>query len=325
MGWQPSRFLTDRAEAERALQLAEQLGSVNGAAAELGTTWPSLRKAFTRHGLGMPTRNPEAVRQRAIDAAHQRTGQPVTPTLDPVSWPSTPAPASPRAVTGRAVPVGPPRRGVRHPRRQRRGRAVQRKPRPPTHQPRLGDHSAGRPHPAAGRPTHQPARAPPSRACQPPQTDPTNPTKRGWLPTPADPTGPTSRRATSGSKPVVYRHRPDLMVAGGCRRSVGTRRTPASRQRRMRSGQGRSATPLSQVPGSRLPRSPPPRRRRAWVQIMSGQRPCQPSGRRRGRTVVLALVRAGSKNLSLSPQADLSSMKVEGSSRHGRLLIAGRG
>jgi hypothetical protein len=29
VGWQPSRFLTDRAEAERALALAEQLGSVN--------------------------------------------------------------------------------------------------------------------------------------------------------------------------------------------------------------------------------------------------------------------------------------------------------
>jgi hypothetical protein len=84
LGWQPSRFLTDRAEAERAFQLAEQLGSVNAAAHQLGTTWPSLRKAFTRHGLGMPARNPEAVRQRAIDAARQRTGQPATPALDPV-------------------------------------------------------------------------------------------------------------------------------------------------------------------------------------------------------------------------------------------------
>jgi len=84
VGWQPSRFLTDRAEAERAFALAEQLGSVNAAAAQLGTTWPSLRKAFTRHGLGMPTRNPEAVRQRAIAAAHQRSGQRATPALDPV-------------------------------------------------------------------------------------------------------------------------------------------------------------------------------------------------------------------------------------------------
>jgi hypothetical protein len=84
VGWQPSRFLTDRAQAERAFQLAEELGSVNAAATELGTTWPSLRKAFTRHGLGMPARNPEAVRQRAIDAARQRGGQPATPNLDPV-------------------------------------------------------------------------------------------------------------------------------------------------------------------------------------------------------------------------------------------------
>jgi WhiB family transcriptional regulator, redox-sensing transcriptional regulator len=84
VGWQPSRFLADRTEAERAFQLAERLGSVNAAAAELGTTWPSLRKAFTRHGLGMPARNPEAVRQRAIDAAGQRSGRPATPSLDPV-------------------------------------------------------------------------------------------------------------------------------------------------------------------------------------------------------------------------------------------------
>jgi WhiB family transcriptional regulator, redox-sensing transcriptional regulator len=84
VGWQPSRFLTDRAEAERAFQLAERLGSVNAAATQLDTTWPSLRKAFQRHGLGMPVRNPEAVRQRAVDAACQRTGRPATPPLDPV-------------------------------------------------------------------------------------------------------------------------------------------------------------------------------------------------------------------------------------------------
>jgi hypothetical protein len=99
VGWQPSRFLTDRAEAERAFQLAEQLGSVNAAATELGTTWPSLRKAFTCHGLGMPTRNPEAVRQRAIEAARQRGGQPATPNLDPVFIALNPGalPARPRS------------------------------------------------------------------------------------------------------------------------------------------------------------------------------------------------------------------------------------
>jgi hypothetical protein len=54
---------------------------VNAAAAELGTTWPSLRKAFTRHGLGVPARNPEAVRQRAAEGARQRSGRPATPAL----------------------------------------------------------------------------------------------------------------------------------------------------------------------------------------------------------------------------------------------------
>jgi hypothetical protein len=32
----------------------------------------------------MPARDPEAVRQQAVDAAHKRTGQPATPSLDPV-------------------------------------------------------------------------------------------------------------------------------------------------------------------------------------------------------------------------------------------------
>jgi hypothetical protein len=72
---------------------------VNAAAAELGTTWPSLRKAFTRHGLGMPARNPEAVRQRAIDVARQRTGRPTTPSLDPAFVALNPGalPARPRS------------------------------------------------------------------------------------------------------------------------------------------------------------------------------------------------------------------------------------
>jgi hypothetical protein len=99
LGWQPSRFLSGQAEAEWAYALAEQLGSVNAAATELGTTWPSLRKAFTRHGLGMPTRNPDAVRQRAVAAARQRSGQPATPSLDPVFVALNPQalPARPRS------------------------------------------------------------------------------------------------------------------------------------------------------------------------------------------------------------------------------------
>jgi hypothetical protein len=82
VGWQPSRFLTDRAEAERAFQLAERLGSVNATAAELGTTWPSLRKPSGGTGSECwPP--PEAVRQRAIASARQRTGWTATPSPDP--------------------------------------------------------------------------------------------------------------------------------------------------------------------------------------------------------------------------------------------------
>jgi hypothetical protein len=42
--------------------LAEQLGSGDAAAHYLCPTWPSLRKAVTRHGFGMRTRNPQARR-----------------------------------------------------------------------------------------------------------------------------------------------------------------------------------------------------------------------------------------------------------------------
>jgi DNA-binding transcriptional LysR family regulator len=42
VGWQPSRFLNDRSEAQRAFALADQLGSVNAAATQLGTTQGSV-------------------------------------------------------------------------------------------------------------------------------------------------------------------------------------------------------------------------------------------------------------------------------------------
>jgi hypothetical protein len=50
-GWQPSRFLADRAEGERAFQPAERLGSVNAAAAE-----PTAPADFInpRSGRGWP-------------------------------------------------------------------------------------------------------------------------------------------------------------------------------------------------------------------------------------------------------------------------------
>jgi hypothetical protein len=49
-----------------------------------GTTWASLRKAFTRHGLGMPARNSEAAASGATVAAHQRCRQSATPSLSGV-------------------------------------------------------------------------------------------------------------------------------------------------------------------------------------------------------------------------------------------------
>ena len=94
-GWQPSRFLTDRGEAERAFQLATQLGSVNAAAQELGTSWPSLRKAFTATAWACqpPTPRPSASgrSRRPAGAAASRPPRPWTRCL----WPSTPAPSQP--------------------------------------------------------------------------------------------------------------------------------------------------------------------------------------------------------------------------------------
>jgi hypothetical protein len=54
----------------------------------------------------MPTRNPPAVRQRAVTAAHQRTGQPVAPPLDPVGCRLQPAGAPGAAAAAAAHDVG---------------------------------------------------------------------------------------------------------------------------------------------------------------------------------------------------------------------------
>jgi WhiB family redox-sensing transcriptional regulator len=85
VGHPPSRFLADRGEAERAFRLATQLGSINAAARELGTTWPSLRKAFQRHQLGIPTSDPAAVSRRKSAGQLARLGgrPPSAPELDP--------------------------------------------------------------------------------------------------------------------------------------------------------------------------------------------------------------------------------------------------
>jgi WhiB family redox-sensing transcriptional regulator len=56
-GSPPSAFLTDRAAAERAFQRARQVG-ITAAAKEAGVGHQALRKAWQRHGLGLPQRAP---------------------------------------------------------------------------------------------------------------------------------------------------------------------------------------------------------------------------------------------------------------------------
>jgi hypothetical protein len=97
--------LPDHGEAERAFQLAERLGSVIAAAAELGTTWPSLRKAFsgTSWACWRATRRPS---ERAIEAACPRSGEPALPGLDPVFVALTTAHSPPGSAPTRSWPSG---------------------------------------------------------------------------------------------------------------------------------------------------------------------------------------------------------------------------
>jgi hypothetical protein len=212
VGWQPSRFLADRAEAERAFALAERLGSVNAAAAELGTTWPSLRKAFQRHGLGMPARNPEAVRQRAIEAAHQRSGRPATPSVDPVFV----------ALNHSELPVRPGRvgswpSGSAAPRTTRCWApgwwwSYTPKATPPSLAPVPGRSPAARSAPTAARPTAPAA-----------PTGPTDPRREGWLPVPADPSGPEAPSA-----PATLRSSSLSGTFAGCVQAAGARDASSS-------------------------------------------------------------------------------------------------
>jgi hypothetical protein len=57
-GSAPSPFLTDRAAAERVFQRARQVG-ITAAANEVGVGHQTLRKAWERHGLGLPERLPQ--------------------------------------------------------------------------------------------------------------------------------------------------------------------------------------------------------------------------------------------------------------------------
>jgi len=64
-GSAPSVFLTDRAAAERAFQRARQVG-ITAAAAEAGVGHQALRKAWQRHGLGLPERAPQPPHRPAV-------------------------------------------------------------------------------------------------------------------------------------------------------------------------------------------------------------------------------------------------------------------
>jgi hypothetical protein len=97
VGWQPSRFFTERVEAERAFALAEQLGSVNAAAQQLDTTWPSLRKTFTRHGPAcLPATLTSSGSGRSPPPASEPGSRPPRPWTR-FSWPSTLTPSRPES------------------------------------------------------------------------------------------------------------------------------------------------------------------------------------------------------------------------------------
>jgi hypothetical protein len=147
VGWQPSRFLVDRAEAERAFALAERLGGIN--AAELGTTWPSMRKPSPATAWALPARNPWPSGS-AAEAARQRTGRPAPPpwtrcsvALNPIPFP----PGSgrrPSSMSGSAAT-----RSTASSARVWWSSCTARAG-PPDNQPCLGDHPAGRPRSPAG-------------------------------------------------------------------------------------------------------------------------------------------------------------------------------
>jgi hypothetical protein len=163
VGWQPSRFLADRGEAERALRWPKGW---------VVSTLP--RRSWTPRGRRCAKPSP-ATGSACPPATPKPSGRaPSTPPASapggrpPRRWtrccrPQPQCAPGAAAVAGGASPVGPPRRGIRHPGRQRGRRAVQRKPRASAHHPRVGDHPPGRAQPPSGRPTRQPFRAPPRR------------------------------------------------------------------------------------------------------------------------------------------------------------------
>jgi hypothetical protein len=84
-GWAGSPAApADRAAAERAFALAEELGSVNAAAQELGYHLAVAAQGAHPPRPGHAGPNPEAVRRRAIAAARHRNGQPAPQATQPL-------------------------------------------------------------------------------------------------------------------------------------------------------------------------------------------------------------------------------------------------
>jgi hypothetical protein len=141
----------------------------------------------------MPARNPDAVRQRAIAAAHQRSGQPATPPLDPVF-----VALNPSALPARERSPAELFQWVRRDEEYATLGAnivveLTAKAAPASRPPAPGRSSAGPTAPTAT-PATVKAVASAARQTVPPAApapaDPTNLRSGGWLPPPADPTPP---------------------------------------------------------------------------------------------------------------------------------------
>jgi hypothetical protein len=205
----PSRFLTDRSEAEQAFRLAEQLGSINAAAAELGTTWPSLRKAFQATSWACPRPTPRrSTSERAPSSSRGAAASgPPRRSLTRASSSSTPARCHELAAT-----VARRRCGCAVPRRSRPsawggGRHEPGKPLPAPQRPTPRRATPRRTRTTVGRRAGQPSATAAGRAC--PTAGP-NPQRAGGAVRPAPPSLP--RRTLS----ILGDRRPRRPIVGAC-------------------------------------------------------------------------------------------------------------
>jgi hypothetical protein len=178
LGWQPSRFLVDRGEAERAFQLAERLGSVNAAAKELGTPGRRCARPLPATALGCPHGTLRPSDSGPSPAARQRTERLANPSLDPAFAALNPGALPPGTVIGRAACVV---------RREEQYAILAAnvvvklyvKPRLPAHPSGLVDHPPGRLRPLSSPRPRTAWRPPPHRPHPPRRTAPADPPSPG--------------------------------------------------------------------------------------------------------------------------------------------------